>query len=110
VDVFTRKAYLEPMKNKDSYASYDAFRKILQRSGGKPHAMLSDQDRAFLQGAFERFATKENIVLNTNALKDHHAMGIIDNYAKRLKGILTKIFLRQGNTEWVDILKKVANV
>lgn len=110
VDVFTRKAYLEPMKNKDSYASYEAFSKILQRSGVKPHAMLSDQDRAFLQGAFEKFANKENIVLNTNALKDHHAMGIIDNYAKRLKGILTKIFLRQGNTDWVDILQKVVDV
>ena len=72
--------------------------------------MLSDQDRAFLQGSFEKFATKENIVLNTNALKDHHAMGIIDNYAKRLKGILTKIFLRQGNTEWVDILQRVVDV
>ena len=49
-------------------------------------------------------------MLNTNALKDHHAMGIIDNYAKRLKGILTKIFLRQGNTEWVDILQRVVDV
>ena len=37
-------------------------------------------------------------------------MGIIDNYAKRLKGILTKIFLRQGNTEWVDILQRVVDV
>ena len=92
VDVFTRKAYVEPMRKKDSEACAEAFKEILKRSGAKPKSMLGDQDRAFLQGPFDKYTDKEGIVVNTNALKDHRALGIIDNYAKRLKSSLTKIF------------------
>ena len=110
VDVFTRKAYLQPMLKKDSESCTAALKEILQRSGKKPKSMLSDQDRAFFQGPFEKFTDKEGIMMNTNALHDHHALGIIDNYAKRLKGGLTKIFLREKSTRWVDILQQFVNV
>jgi len=110
VDVFTRKAYMEPMKQKNSEACAAALKEILKRSGVKPRSMLSDQDGAFLQGPFEKYTTKEGIMMNTNALKDHRALGVIDNYARRLKAGLTKIFLRQKNTKWTDILQKFVDV
>ena len=110
VDVFTRKAYLEPMKKKDSESCAEALKEIVRKSGVKPKSMLSDQDRAFFQGPFDQYADKEGIVTNTNALKDHHALGIIDNYAKRLKAGLTKIFLRQKGTKWTDILQRFVDV
>ena len=111
VDVFTRKAYMEPMKNKDSPTCAEAFQEILNRSGVKPRSMLSDQDSAFLEkGALAKVAEKNNIVLNTNALRDHHALGIIDNYAKRLKTTLTKTFIDQGNSKWIDILQKIVDI
>ena len=56
--------------------------------------MVSDQDRAFIQGAFQDLVTKRKIALTTNALKDHRALGIIDNFAKRIKQVLTKTFIR----------------
>jgi hypothetical protein len=85
-------------------------KEILKRSGAKPKSMLGDKDRAFLQGPFEKFTDKEGIVVNTNALKDHHALGIIDSYARRVKSGLTKIFLRQKDTKWIDILQKFVDV
>jgi hypothetical protein len=108
--VFTRKAYLEPMKKKDSEACAVALKDIVKRSGAKPKSMLGDQDRAFLQGPFEKYTDKEGIAVNTNALKDHHALGIIDGYARRVKSGLTKIFLRRKNTKWIDILQKFVEV
>ena len=51
VDVFTRMAWVEPMKNKDSENCAEAFEKILGKCGGTPRSMISDQDRAFIQYA-----------------------------------------------------------
>ena len=77
IDVFTRMAWVEPMKNKDSENCAEAFDKILGRSGGTPRSMISDQDRAFIQGPFLDLMDKKKIALTTNALKDHRALGII---------------------------------
>ena len=93
VDVFTRKAHVEALKEKDSEACAKAFEKILKNSGVKPRSILSDHDAAFLREPFQKILTKEGIALNLNALNDHHALGIIDNFARRLKMILTTTFL-----------------
>ena len=40
-------------------------------------------------------------------LNDHHAMGIIDVFAKNLKRVLSKEFLENKSTKWIDILPKI---
>jgi len=108
MDVFTRKAWVEPMRNKDSDNCAEAFDDIIKRNDNKaPRSMISDQDRAFIQGAFQKMVEKREIALNMNALKDHRALGIIDNFAKRIKDVLTKTFLRTKNTQWLDIIQKI---
>ena len=68
---------------------------------------MSDQDGAFLGGRFGELLRKEEIILNTNALKDHHALGIIDNFAFRIKNTLTKGFLNAKNVEWLDKIQEI---
>ena len=109
VDVFTRMAWVEPMKNKDSENCAEAFDKILGRSGGTPRSMISDQDRAFIQGPFLDLMDKKKIALTTNALKDHRALGIIDNFAKRIKDVLTKTFIRVKDVKWLGIIQEIVN-
>ena len=107
VDVFTRRVMLEPMKTKDSVACLAAFKKIVAREGKKPRSMLSDQDAAFLTTPFSKYVQKEQIATTTNALKDHRALGIIDNFAKRLKLTLNKTFVRTKNNRWLDIIQPI---
>ena len=108
VDVFTRQAWVEPMRNKDSENCAEAFEDIIKSNNNKaPRSMISDQDRAFIQGAFQKMVDKYDIALNMNALKDHRALGIIDNFAKRIKDVLTKTFLRTKDTRWLDIIQKI---
>jgi hypothetical protein len=40
-------------------------------------------------------------------LNDHHALGVIDIFAKNLKRVLSKEFLENKDTEWVSILPKI---
>ena len=45
---------------------------------------------------------KKTFALQTNALKDHNAMGIIDNIAKRLKTILAATAIKTNSARWID--------
>ena len=80
IDVFTRKAYGEIMKNKDSISSRVAMTSILNQVGAKPRSMLIDNDAGFLSSdgstgeTFAAMLEKKGIALQTNALKDHKAM------------------------------------
>ena len=93
VDVFTRKAYVVSMKGKTAVDCKEALQHILSTSGVKPKAMFSDQDGAFDEKReFAAFAKEQQITLNENAHSDHRALGIIDNFAKRIKLTLTRRF------------------
>ena len=109
VDVFSRKAYVEPMKEKNAQACTQAFRTLLGRSGVKPKAMFSDNDAAFTKEPFPKFAKDNQITLNSNAHSDHRALGIIDNFAKRIKQTLTKRFGDQGSVKWIEIIQEVVS-
>ena len=107
VDVFTRKAYVEAMKQKNADNVKTAFEEILKKANTQPESLLSDQDGAFLGGVFGEYINTKKIILNTNALRDHHALGIIDNFAFRIKNILTKGFLNDKNVMWIDKIQTI---
>ena len=108
VDVFSRKAYVKPMKNKDTSTVIDAFTNIIiHKTGPKIRSIIADQDPAWTNSTWLTFIEKENIAFNTNALKDHRALGIIDNFAKRIKLTLNKRFVDTNSTKWIDYITKV---
>jgi hypothetical protein len=108
IDVFTRQAHAEPLLTKDSAAVAKAFKKMIVDV--KPRSMLADQDTSFQHEPFQDLLKKENIILNTNANNDHKSLGIIDNFARRLKLILTKTFLKTKKTVWIDKLADIIKI
>lgn len=110
IDVFTRKAYAEPMLFKDSESVTKAFARILAFNKVQPRSIISDNDAAFQQLIFQKLLEMKGIAINYNALHDHHVLGIIDNFAKRLKTILTTTFLKEHNTEWLNVLQKILDI
>ena len=110
VDVFTRVAYAWPLKTKDSKALAAAFEHIVDEAEVTPRSILSDHEAGFLIDPFQQLLNKYNIALNVNALHNHHALGIIDNFARRLKTILTTYFLKTKTTKWLDQLQHIIRV
>jgi len=107
IDVFTRKAYAIPTKKKDSKSSFDALQKIIDEAGDAPKIIQSDNDSSFKSEVFQELLDKYHIVPDMNIVGDHNALGIIDNFAKRLKMALSKKFIRSKSTNWIDSLKKI---
>jgi transposase InsO family protein len=109
VDVFSRKAYAQPMRTKMVTEVESAFLKIITESN-KPNIILSDHEGAFLSNSFDRLLMSRKIILNVNIVGDHHALGIIDSFARRIKVIFTSIFLEYKTTNWIEHLQRVVDI
>ena len=107
VDVFTRKAYARPMKTKTMKSAAAALTDIIRESGAPPIILISDNDSAFYGSDYQTVLTDNDIIFEPNVVNDHNALGIIDNFAKRLKTILSKKFIRNDSVNWVDHLQEV---
>jgi len=110
VDVFTRYAYCQPVESKTNDDVLHAFKVIIsKRAKAIPNVITSDSDSTFLSNEFQEFLKKLNIIMNPVILKDHHALGIIDRFARTLKTILSKHYIRNKNTSWTDKLQTIVD-
>jgi len=95
------------MLNKDETNVKQSLIKIFKEA--KPRVILSDHEPAFLSKTITSYLDGLKIPLNVNALGDHHALGIIDNFAKRIKTILTALFLQNKNTIWINSINNIVS-
>ena len=70
---------------------------------------MSDNESSFKGGKFQKLLSKYNIFHDVNIVDDHHVLGIVDRFARTIKTIFTKIFLRSKTKNWVDSLNKVVD-
>ena len=110
MDVFSRFAYIIPIKNKDIETTTKALEEVLSYNKTAPNLIMSDNDSSFLGGEFQKLLVKYDIHHDPNAVGDHNSLGIIDNFAKRIKRILTAQFLQTKKTNWIDIIQKIVRM
>ena len=104
IDIFTRMAYAEPIKTKDNNEVLKAFENIIKKSNEPPYVIFSDNDSTFLSKKFQNYLDNNKILLKNVSLNDHHSLGIIDNFAKRIKIAFHKNFIKSKTLNWVDYL------
>ena len=111
IDIFTRKAYAIPMKDKTTDSIIEAFETILNdNKDNYPKIIMADQDSVFTSDAFEKILDKYQIILNLYIKGDHNALGVIDAYAKRLKLQLAKyVLITDNEIKWNQLLNKVVS-
>jgi len=119
IDIFSRKVWTYPLKTKSLLDTTPAIKKFFNTSGLHEFnnkalvIIMSDSDSAFKgndrdeEQNFQKVLSDNNAVLEPVKLNDHNALGVIDNFAKNLKRILSKEFLENKSTEWVSILPKI---
>ena len=105
VDIFTRKAYLIPMINKNLDDTHRAFKKLLKIY--HPHDITTDNDSVFLSHDFQELLTSNNIFHDVNIINDHKALSIIDRFKQNLNIIIGKLFMKIKKNNWFDSLTKI---
>ena len=109
VDVFTRKAYIRKQYFKDGEACTDSLESIIKEAG-VPRLIMSDNDSAFTSSIFQKLLNENEIILDMNVVGDHNALGIIDNFARRIKSITSKLFINNDDLNWISHIDKIIRV
>lgn len=106
VDIFSRYAYVKPLKNKTQEETLQALKDSIKYFGDKPNNIISDNGSEFM-GPFDKYCEENNIVHSKNIVGDHFALGIIDRFSKTIKDIIFKHFTRYNTTKWSDNINKL---
>ena len=104
IDVFSNFADVIPMKNKGIDDTTNALKIILETYNLEPITLMSDSDSSFLGSKFQSFLKTKDIELDPVIVNDHRSLGKIDRFARTLKTRITKLFLANGNTNWIDYI------
>ena len=76
------------MKNKDNINVFESFKQFTKDSNiekYKPTILMSDNDSTFTNSQFREILDKHDIMFQPNKSNDHHALGLIDSFARTLK-------------------------
>jgi hypothetical protein len=102
VDVFSRKAFARPMKNKTAKSTFDAFTDIINTSGRSPQALWVDEGKEFYNSLFEKWVkTNDRRMYSTQG---EHKSNIVERFNKTLKTAMWKRFTALNTRRWVDML------
>ena len=110
IDVFTRKVWTYAMKKKDNDNVQESFKKFLQQSGiqnNTPTILMSDNDSTFINKSFQEILEKNKIIHQPNIIDDHHALGLIDRFARTIKTIFTRLFVQKKSDNWIDHIDEI---
>jgi hypothetical protein len=112
IDVFTRKVWTYKMIKKDNDNVQESFQNFLEKSGiqsNTPSILMSDNDSTFMNETFQRILEKNKIIHQPNIIDDHHALGLIDRFARTIKTIFTRLFLQDDLYNWIDNIDEIVD-
>lgn len=105
VDVFTRRAFAQPLKNKTEKSVTEGFNKMVDDE--MPKSITSDNGTEFTNKEFNKNAEEKDINLIVTQVGDHNALGIIDRLTRTLKEMTHKYFTENDTVKWVEYLPKL---
>ena len=111
IDVFSRKLYTRPLKNKTMGSVKEALTAILHQiqSDKKdfPKTIMSDNGLEFNNVMVKEVFSVHSIEHQMNEVGDHNALGIVDRISRTLREILQKHFEINKTANWVDSLQEL---
>src|SRR5882757_266855 len=102
IDVMSKYAWAEPMKNKTGKEMVLAFNRILDKNR-KPFYLRTDQGKEFLNKEFKALLIQHKIHHFTSRNKDIKC-AIVERFNRTLKGRMFKYFTAKGIRIWYNIL------
>lgn len=100
IDVFSKKAWAEPLKNKERLNVKNAFEKIIKTR--KPKKIQCDKGLEFHNTIFQKFLKDKNIRMYSTD-SDMKA-SVVERFNRTLKEKMWRYFTFSGKKKWIDIL------
>ena len=107
IDVLSKFAWLEFLKDKSGSSVAEGFQKILNRSNGRiPIYLQSDMGREFLCQRTQNVLRKYQIMYRSSRCPDTKA-AVVERFIRTIKQRLYRYFTRERTRRFVEILPKL---
>jgi hypothetical protein len=106
IDVFSKYAWVIPLKDKTGATLVRAFGQILRESRRAPQHLQTDKGTEFLNKKFQAFLRARSIHFFTTENPETKA-SIVERFQRTLKGRMWKYFYRRKTLKYVDVLSKL---
>ena len=103
IDVFSRFAWVIPIKNKMGKTLIQAFESIFKTSKRKPLSLQTDKGTEFKNHAFQMYLKKQNIHFFTTENPETKA-SIVERFQRTLKTRMWKYFTFKKTRKYIDVL------
>ena len=105
IDIFSKKAWGVPVKNKTATVVADGFERLLELNGGKgPYSLRTDMGKEFLGNEFQKMLRRHNIHHYFADNPDTKA-AVIERFIQSLRRPMYRFFSRKGGLKrYIDVL------
>ena len=108
IDVFTKYAWVYPLKSKDCDTTKKCFEDILLKCGTQPEKLQTDRGSEFICAKFKNFLKSRNI---------HHYLSysdrkcpVVERFNLTIQQILYKILDKNESFRWIDYIDKAMKI
>ena len=105
VDVFSRVAFVEPMKNKAQSTIIETMEKIVEKT--EPNTINCDLGSEFISQAFKTMMAKQGTDVNYVDAKEHKKLGIVDRFVRTLRRKINVYLSMHHTSKYIDVLPKI---
>ena len=107
IDIFSKYAWVVPLKDKKGVSIVDAFQKILDKSGRKPNKIWFDNRSEFYNNCFKKWL-KDNYI----EMYSIHTEGksvVAERFIRRLKSKIYKYMTSVSKNIYIDSLDDIVS-
>ena len=107
IDLFSKYAFVLPLKDKKGTSIVNAFNKIIKQSNRKPNKIWVDQGGEFYNNAFEKWLSDNDIIMYS--MYNEGKSVVAERFIRTLKNKLYKHMTATGKKVYYDVLDDVVN-
>ena len=107
IDLYSKYAFVVPLKDKKGISVTNEFNKIIKQSGRKPNKIWVDQGGEFYNHVFKRWLSRNNIIMYSTYNEGESV--VAERFIRTLKNKLYKHMMATGKNVYYDVLDDIVN-
>ena len=107
IDLYSKYAFVVPLKDKKGFSVTNAFNKIIKQSGRKPNKIWVDEGGEFYNHVFKRWLSRNNIIMYSTYNEGNSV--VAERFIRTLKNKLSKHMTATGKNVYYDVLDDIVN-
>ena len=107
IDLYSKYAFVIPLKNKKGISIVNAFNKIIKQSNRKSNKIWVDQGGEFYNNVFKKWLSDNDIIMYSTYNEGKSA--VAERFIRALKNKLYKHMTATGKNVYYDVLDDIVN-